>query len=163
VVHRSVGRVYVVAGVWPAAASALVLATVWPFGPVSALSDIVLALLWGSVTTYGFVLGRRRRYRDHRRWMLRSFALTISILFNRLLGLPIWLFLSSRIDTMFGGDELAMQQAASAIATWLPWTLAFIAVEWWLDHDQRRESRALGQADPELSGTPPAAIVREEA
>lgn len=161
-VHRYAGRVYLFGGVLPASCGALVLASVWPFGPVSALSDIVLASLWLSVTTYGFVLARRRRYADHRRWMLRSFALTISIIFNRLLGMPIGLILSTQVDTMFGGNELAMQQAVSASSTWLPWTLAFITVEWWLDREQRRPARPRASpADGALTGDAVAATVRE--
>ncbi|TMR99676.1 DUF2306 domain-containing protein [Nonomuraea basaltis] len=161
-VHRYAGRIYVLAGVWPAAAGALVISVIWPFGPVSALSDIVLALLWFSVTTYGFVLARQGWYADHRRWMLRSFTLTISIIFNRILGLPIGMYLASQLDTTFMGNKHFMEQAASAAATWLPWTVAFITVEWWLDREQRRRPEPrLSPADEELSADQAPAIVQE--
>ncbi|MGV9382795.1 DUF2306 domain-containing protein [Nonomuraea sp. NPDC003707] len=140
-VHRVVGRAYVVAGVWPAATAAVVISVLWGFGPVSALSDIVLASLWFTVTTFGFVNARRGRYAEHRRWMLRSFTLTISIIFNRLLGFPIGMILANQLDTTFGGDKHALEQAVSASVTWLPWTLAFIFIEWWLDREQRHTVR----------------------
>jgi uncharacterized membrane protein len=138
VVHRRMGRVFVIAGVWPAAAAAIVISLVWPFGPVSALSDMMLASLWAVCATTGWRFARQRRMADHRRWMMRSFALTVSIILNRLLGLPVTALLGSQLDTTFGGDRLAMEQATAAICTWLPWTLTFIVVEVVLDREQRR-------------------------
>ncbi|MBR8640627.1 DUF2306 domain-containing protein [Streptomyces tuirus] len=138
-IHRRAGRLYVCAGVWPAAVSAVVISVIWPFGPVSALSDIMLALLWFATTTMGFVFALRRRTADHRRWMLRSFALTISIIFNRLLGIPVSIYFAGRLD-MFDGNRHVMEQTVSGIVTWLPWTVAFITVEWWLDREQSRRA-----------------------
>ena len=140
-VHRVSGRVYV-AAVWPAVAGAVVISVVWPFGPVSALSDIVHALLWLAATTYGFALGRQRRYADHRRWMLRSFALAMSNILNRVVGFPIQWVLAPHLATTFGGNQLALDQAVSACNSWLCWTLALIAMEWWLDRERNREPRS---------------------
>ena len=136
--HRFTGRIFVFAGVWPAAVGALVISFVWPFGPVSALSDITLAVLWATCATYGWALARKGRIVEHRRWMMRSFALTISIIFNRLLGLPASMILAAQLNTTFGGDRLAMEQATAAVTTWLPWTVTFIVVEVLLDREERR-------------------------
>ena len=43
----------------------------------------MLALLWFGTTLAGFRAVRQHRYADHRQWMLRSVALTFSIIANR--------------------------------------------------------------------------------
>ena len=137
--HRRIGRAYV-AGVWFAGLAALVLGVVTPFGPVLRVSDVTLALLWLSVTTYGFLLARRGRYAEHRRWMLRSFALTVSIVVNRIVGIPIALLLIGRLDTTFAGNATWMVATIAGLTGWVSWTLVLLIVEGWLEHDTRRRA-----------------------
>lgn len=150
-VHRYVGRTYV-AIVFPAAFAAIFMATYWPFSPVSSVSDTTHALLWLAATTYGFRLARQRRYVDHRRWMLRSFVLCVSIIINRIVTVPMemittWLGTHvtpaasniASVRPVHPGSQ-AWLLDVSAIDSWLCWTLALIAMEWWLDRDRRRRS-----------------------
>lgn len=136
-VHRWVGRAYVTC-VYPAAVSVIAISALWPFSPVSGLSDIMHALAWLVATTAGYVYIRRRQYFFHRRWMLRSFVLAASNVLNRVVGFPIQAVLAAHMTTLFGGDEHAMMEAVAAANSWLCWTTALIALEWWMDRDFRR-------------------------
>lgn len=136
--HRHVGRVYVFGGVLPAGLAGLVVGAVSPFGPVTRVSNVVLALLWLAFTATGLRRIRQRRHAEHRVWMLRSVTLTMSIIFNRLVGMVVGPLLGPRVDTLFGGDELAMMQTVALLSAWLGWVVPLAAVEWWLRRGSRR-------------------------
>lgn len=137
-VHRISGRLYVLAGVYPGAISSLLLTAFWPWNPIAGFSDTLSSVLWLVVTTYGFVLARQGRTADHRRWMLRSVALTSSVLVNTLVFIPVGLVLKPMLNTWFGGDEDLLNQVWAGLVVWLGWTLPFLAVGWWLEHEQLR-------------------------
>jgi uncharacterized membrane protein YozB (DUF420 family) len=143
VAHRRIGRVYVFAGVLPAGLAGLTLGTVSPFGPMTRVSDVLLALLWLGCTAAGFRAARQRRFGDHRRWMIRSFALTMSIILNRVWSVLGIILLSPKLDSTFGGSEVALQQTISGLSAWLGWTTALLLAQWWLD-------RKAGKARPKI-------------
>jgi uncharacterized membrane protein YozB (DUF420 family) len=132
--HRRIGRIYVFAGALPAGVCGLVLAVVTPFGPVVAASSIVLATLWLTCTVTGFRMARQRRFADHRRWMIRSFALTFSIVTNRIWGIILAIAFGMTPDQF--SDPTAAQTLAG-MATWLGWTLPLLVAEWWLVERRR--------------------------
>jgi uncharacterized membrane protein len=139
--HRYLGRAYVWAGVFPAAPTALVLAVVWgDGGPIALCSDGISAVLWLAITAYGYVLARRGWYADHRRWMLRSFALTSSTIVGGIVVAPIGLWLKPMLATTFAGNQAFLTQAWSGLNVWVAWVLPLLAVEWWLERDQLRSS-----------------------
>jgi uncharacterized membrane protein len=152
-VHRYSGRLYVFAGIYPAAVSALVLSVFWPYTPLTVFSDVLTSMLWLILTTYGFILARRGWTADHRRWMLRSFALTVSVVLNIALGYPLGLVLKPLLHSHFAGSEAVLEQVWSGLDVWLGWVLAFLAVEWWLEREElRRTARRHGhlpQAEPQ--------------
>lgn len=135
--HRLMGRAYVFAGVLPAGLTAFVIGVVTPFGPTNMVSNVLMSSLWLVFTIVGFRMARQRRFADHRRWMIRSFALTFSIITNRVWGAVGFIVLTPRLDTTFKGSEVALQQATSAIAAWLGWTSTLLLAEWWLERDRR--------------------------
>ena len=138
VAHRRIGRVYVFGGVLPASIAGFCIALAAPFGPVGAVSNTILATLWLFCTITGFRMARARRFGDHRRWMIRSFALCMSIISNRI-WIVVWtLVFDSQLDTTFGGSELAMGQAISGLSTWLGWTVPLLLAQAWLDRGRRR-------------------------
>jgi hypothetical protein len=71
-------------------------------------------LLWVPVTIAGYRAARQRRFVEHRVWMIRSFALTASIVVNRLWLVALLILLAPRTGSAFGGDEAAMVDAAAA-------------------------------------------------
>ena len=88
--HRTSGRVYVAAAL-PASVCVLIIAPMTLHGANAQVANTMLAVLWFGTTLAGFRAIRKRRYADHRRWMLRSVALSFSIVANR-----VWLMTSTR-------------------------------------------------------------------
>lgn len=81
----------------------------------------MLALLWLPITIAGYRMARQRRFAEHREWMIRSFALTTSIVVNRLWLVLLLLVLWPQLDTTFGGDQTAMINTAAGASVWLSW------------------------------------------
>ncbi|MFI9010498.1 DUF2306 domain-containing protein [Actinosynnema sp. NPDC053489] len=149
VAHRRVGRVYVFAGVLPAGATALAIGAVSPFGPLNQVGNVLMGALWLAFTVTGYRMARRRRYVDHRRWMIRSFALTASIMSNRVWAVVATIALTPRLDTTFGGSPVALSQAVSGLAAWLGWVVPLLVAEWWLERgDARARRRRVEERSP---------------
>ncbi|WP_411288788.1 DUF2306 domain-containing protein [Phenylobacterium sp.] len=85
--HRWLGRTYVVACL-VGGLSGLPLAYGASAGPIAAAGFGLLAVIWLYTTGQGWRLARARRFEEHRRWMIRSFALTFAAVTLRLY-LPI--------------------------------------------------------------------------
>ncbi|MDX3110288.1 DUF2306 domain-containing protein [Nonomuraea angiospora] len=146
--HRRIGRVYVFGGCLPSGVLGLTVSVTTPyFGPVTAASGVVLASLWVACTLAGWRMARQRRFVDHRRWMVRSFALTLSIITNRLWGVVFVIALSPELETTFHGDEALMASTVSALSAWLGWVLPLLFAEWWLERGDaaKRRARAAGR------------------
>lgn len=126
-IHRMVGRVYVFGGVIPAALAALVITCYLPFGLPAGVSNIMLSVLWIGFTLTGYRMARKKNYAAHQRWMIRSFALTMSIILNRLF-IPLTIILAEAIHT----PDVLMPFTIAGVVTWLSWTTALLGVEWWL-------------------------------
>ncbi len=75
--HRWIGRVYV-AGCLASGVAALVLSPHVHTGLVAQGGFTLLALGWIVTTSVAFVFALRRRFAEHRRWMIRSFAFTLA-------------------------------------------------------------------------------------
>jgi len=139
--HRRAGRLYVFGGVLPAGLLALIVAWHSPFGPVARASNLVFALVWLAATLAGWRAIRRGDDAAHRRWMLRSGVLTLSILTNRVWGPVAWLILSPRLATTFHGDEQFLAWTIAGLSTWLGWTLPLLAVEAYLERSRTDRER----------------------
>jgi uncharacterized membrane protein YozB (DUF420 family) len=141
--HRRIGRVYVFAGVLPAGLMALPMGALSPFGPVARASNVLMCSLWLAFTITGYRRARQGRYAEHRRWMIRSFTLTASIITNRAWGPIAFLLLAPSRETAFGGNEQLFQWTVAGISTWLGWVLPLLFAEWWLERgNSARRSRA---------------------
>jgi uncharacterized membrane protein YozB (DUF420 family) len=126
VAHRWLGRTYVFAGVLPAGICGLIVGAGSPFGMIAAASDVFLALLWLLFTVTGYRMARQRRFADHRRWMIRSFALTFSIISNRIWAIVLIVVFMPQAT----GPETAYQ--IGPLVAWLGWTTVLLLAEWWL-------------------------------
>lgn len=141
--HRRLGRVYVFGGVVPAGLIGLTIGAVSPFGVVLRASNVVLATVWLVVTVTGYRAARRDRFAEHRRWMIRSVVLTMSVITNRVWAVLGIVLLAPRLSTMFGGSETAMIQTIAGLSGWLGWVLPLLVVEWWLERP--RTERVWGE------------------
>jgi uncharacterized membrane protein YozB (DUF420 family) len=149
--HRRIGRTYVLAGVLPGGLVGLVLAATTPFGPVIKVSSVMMALLWLAITLTGFAMARRGRFVEHRRWMIRSFALTCSIILNRFVAVAVFFVLQPQQDTTFAGNETWFIQVTAGITGWFSWTVALLLAEWWLERRPYPSSRELSVRSAEAT------------
>ena len=65
--------------------------------------------------------------------MIRSFALTCSIILNRFVAVGVFLVLQPQQSTTFAGNETWFVQVTAGITGWLSWTVALLLAEWWLE------------------------------
>ena len=81
-----------------------------PAGPIATAGFASLAVLWITVTLLGWRAALQRRFEAHRRWMLRSWALTLAAVTLRLYMLAA---------PALGVDGLEAYRAISFLC-WLP-------------------------------------------
>lgn len=126
--HRWIGRVYAT-GCIVGGCAGFALAFGTTSGPIAGLGFGLLAPIWIYCTGQGWLTARARRFDEHRRWMIRSFALTFAAVTLRLY-LPL--------GVMAG---LTFHQIYVATA-WISWIPNLIAAELYL----RRETLRLQPA-----------------
>jgi uncharacterized membrane protein len=107
--HRRLGRAYVVSCL-VGAATGLVLALGSSAGPIASLGFGSLAFVWLLANVLGWQRARARLFAAHRRWMIRSWALTLS---------AVTLRLYMPIPEFFGLPELPAYEVISFLC-WVP-------------------------------------------
>lgn len=136
-VHRWSGRVYVWSGIPLVGIPALLIAPFSGTGASAQIGNTVWAVLWLTFTILGYAMARRRRFAEHRDWMLRSFALIYGIAFNRVLLIVLMMIMSPRLETVYGGDFDALGLDVGVASGFLSWVLPLLFVEWWLKYRRR--------------------------
>jgi uncharacterized membrane protein len=150
--HRRVGRVYVCAAL-PAAATAMVVGAATPFGPFLAASNVMLGALWLWFTINGFLAARDSRFADHRRHMVRSATLALSVISNRIWTPILFISLYPLQDSVFDGSEQHYLWFVAGLGAWLGWTIPLGIVQWWLT--KRIKPVMAPSSIPQQSGTRP--------
>ena len=120
--HRGTGKVYIVACAF-AAPSGFILALGTVAGPVAAVGFAVPGVLCALFTWWGWRAALDRRFKDHRDWMLRSYAMISAAITLRLL-LPASAMLG------FGFYE------AYPIIAWLSWSINWALVEYFIRRER---------------------------
>jgi uncharacterized membrane protein len=116
-VHRWTGRAYLGVGVLVGGSSGLYLAQYAYGGLAARLGFGTLAIAWLYTGLRGFLAIRAGAVAEHRRWMLRNFALTFAAVMLRL-------YLPAAV-----GAGAEFEQAYAAIA-WLCWIPNLAVAEW---------------------------------
>lgn len=114
-VHRILGRVYGVS-ILIAGASGLWLAITTTAGTVAALGFGLLDIAWLGTTIWGIALAMKGDRAAHRRWMIRSIALTLAAVTLRI-QIPV----SMALDIPFA--------TAYPVIAWLCWVPNVIVAE----------------------------------
>jgi uncharacterized membrane protein len=117
--HRWTGRIYALA-VLIGGLSGLALAIGSTERPVAAAGFGILALFWVSTTAVAVRMAMTGRIAEHRRWMIRSMALTFAAVTLRL-ALPLFFII--------GDMEYA---EASNYVAWLCWVPNLLLAEWFV-------------------------------
>jgi uncharacterized membrane protein len=117
-VHRWIGRTYAVCCL-AAGVAGLVLAFGARTGPISTAGFGLLAVTWLITTSLAWRAALARQFVEHRRWMIRSYALTFA-------AVTLRLYLPIAFVAPWGYDDT---YRAISFLCWVP-NLAF--AEWWL-------------------------------
>ncbi len=120
--HRSVGKVYALAVLGWAGPSGFVLSFFAKGGLAGQSGFLLLTLLWFAATWIGVRAAMTRRLDEHRRWMLRSYALALSAIFFRIIQTGFYF--------------VAMADDANYVASlWLSLVASLVVGEWLAHRD----------------------------
>ncbi|HEX5935093.1 MAG TPA: DUF2306 domain-containing protein [Pseudorhizobium sp.] len=126
--HRWNGRIYAVACL-VGAVSGLLLALGTTAGPVAMSGFGILAVIWAVTIGYGWQRARERRFPEHRRWMIRSWALTFAAV-----NLRAYLMIAGAMGIPF--------EVSYPIISFLAWVPNLILAEIYLSRTDRGRSRS---------------------
>lgn len=76
--HRILGIIYILFVILISGPSALLMGLYANGGYLAQISFVLLSVLWIVSTALAYLLARKHNYINHSKWMLRSFALTLS-------------------------------------------------------------------------------------
>ncbi|MFC3455704.1 DUF2306 domain-containing protein [Amycolatopsis speibonae] len=152
--HRITGRIYVFAGALPAGFVGLYIGWHTAAGPSVRVANLVGSVLWIAVTIIGLRMARRRRFADHRRWMSRSFALSMSIVLSRVINIVATIVLTPQIATTFGGSEVLMKYSATSIGAWLGSLLLLVLADFVLERRKTPKKPPSGVVASDQGRTP---------
>ena len=118
VVHRGLGRVYVLAS--SVSAISAVALTYLMGNPDGVWSSMTLALLWLLAIAIGWRLAIRRRFDEHRDFMIRTYVFMMAFVFFGL------------FQQTFGERLSGTPEGVRRNLDWMYWLYPWIAVELWL-------------------------------
>jgi uncharacterized membrane protein len=129
VVHRTIGRTTIAAGV-VSGCTALVVTVLFPFhGPAAVVFVAPFALVFLFSLTRGLAMARRGNYARHREWMVRALAIGTGIATMRLIFVPTFL--------LFGeiNDERARPLSLASFV--IAFTIHLAVAEAWIRYTRR--------------------------
>lgn len=144
VVHRRIGWVYYVLGVFPSVVLAFPVAVFTPAGQAIRLVLIAMSALWAITAVAGFRAVIQRRYEDHRRWMYRNVAMTTTIITSRwvgMLGIEVTLAL---LPETYGPQQRLLFEGMNSTALWTAIVVHLLFVEWVVLRPRRRRRAVAG-------------------
>ncbi len=116
--HRYAGRIYVATLLLVSAPSGFVMGFHANGGLAAQISFFILTPLWWWFTWKGFETARQRQFVQHKNWMLRSYALTLSAV-------------SLRVYQMLLGNFSEMDyESQYVLVSWAAWLGNLLAAEW---------------------------------
>lgn len=119
--HRTLGRIYLFAGVLPGSVGGITVAVLSTAGPTGWVGFGLLDVLWFTTALLGWRAARTHRYLDHGAWLTRNYALTFAGVTLRFwLGI-LTLALQPLRGSYFHGDGAALAAAAYLVTPWLSW------------------------------------------
>ena len=118
--HRVVGKTYVFLLLLISAPSGIVMAFYANGGWMAQLSFLILTPLWWWFTYQGYRTARQRKFKAHKKWMIRSYALTFSAITLRVAQMILGSFFY--LDT----------EVQYILVSWGSWILNLMVVELWM-------------------------------
>lgn len=118
--HRNMGKVYIFLILFLAAPSGIYMGIFANGGLFSKISFVILGFLWWLSTFKAYQLARQKRFKEHKQWMWRSFAFTLSAI-----TLRMWKVI---IVYLFHPNPMDVYQ----IIAWLGWIPNILIIEYLL-------------------------------
>jgi hypothetical protein len=129
-VHRVMGYIYVCNVLLITGPAGFIMGFYANGGLLSRVAFVLLAALWMSFTAIAFMKAKQRKFVEHRQFMIRSYALTLSAL-----TLRAWKFaITNTTDAIHPMDVYR-------IVAWLGWGLNLIIAEWLIRTESRRKDK----------------------
>ncbi|MFD2046546.1 DUF2306 domain-containing protein [Ornithinibacillus salinisoli] len=127
-VHRYIGRIYVISVFISGILALVYISYIENFS--KAISFLVLAVLWLFTCWKGYRSAIRKKYDDHRKWMIRSFGITLVAVSGRLV-VPILLLIYYTANgfSLPDGREQMIEEALN-VNIWVGMIINFIIIEW---------------------------------
>ncbi|WP_336686808.1 DUF2306 domain-containing protein [Chryseobacterium bernardetii] len=122
--HTNMGKVYILLILLLAAPSGLYMGFFANGGALSKISFVILGFLWWFSTFKAYQLARQKRFKEHKQWMWRSFALTLSAI-----TLRMWKVI---IVYLFHPNPMDVYQ----IIAWLGWIPNILIIEYLITKKQ---------------------------
>ncbi|WP_407848359.1 DUF2306 domain-containing protein [Chryseobacterium sp. KCF3-3] len=116
--HRSMGKVYIFLILICAAPSGIYMGIFANGGLFSKISFVILGFVWWFSTLKAYQLARQKRFKEHKQWMWRSFAFTLSAI-----TLRMWKVI---IVYLFHPNPMEVYQ----IIAWLGWIPNILIIEY---------------------------------
>ncbi|WP_294327955.1 DUF2306 domain-containing protein [uncultured Chryseobacterium sp.] len=122
--HRNMGKVYIFLILLLAAPSGIYMGFFANGGLLSKISFVVLGFSWWFSTFKAYQLVRQKKFKDHKQWMWRSFAFTLSAI-----TLRVWKVI---IVYLFHPNPMDVYQ----IIAWLGWIPNIVIIEYLITKKQ---------------------------
>lgn len=122
--HRWSGRLLVVLSLILGAA-AVVIGVLFPYSGV--IEQVIIAFFgtfFLAAAVNGFLCARRKNFKAHREWMMRSFAIGLAIVTMRLIFVPILIII--------GSPTVEDAQLWSIVSFTIAFCLHWAVAEWWI-------------------------------
>ncbi|KQT22265.1 hypothetical protein ASG31_02695 [Chryseobacterium sp. Leaf404] len=116
--HRNAGKIYIFLILFLAAPSGIYMGIFANGDFFAKTSFVILGCLWWFTTCKAYQLARQKKFKEHKQWMWRSFALSISAL-----TLRIWKVI---IVYLFHPDPMDVYE----VVAWLGWVPNIILIEY---------------------------------
>ncbi|MCW1963683.1 DUF2306 domain-containing protein [Chryseobacterium viscerum] len=116
--HRNMGKVYIFLILISAAPSGIYMGIFANGGLLSKISFVILGFLWWFSTFKAYQLARQKKFKEHKQWMWRSFAFTLSAI-----TLRMWKVI---IVYLFHPNPMDVYQ----IIAWLGWIPNILIIEY---------------------------------
>jgi uncharacterized membrane protein len=139
-VHRTLGRVYLLAGVLPGSLTGIVVAVLTTAGPIAMAAFVFLDVYWFWTALRAYRSVRARDFTAHQRWMTRNMAATFAAVTLRVY---LGLFIAVQIpllEPVYGGEFGPLFDNAYLGAILGSVVLNLIFIEWHLRRRDRRIS-----------------------
>ncbi|MGR7027126.1 DUF2306 domain-containing protein [Geodermatophilus sp. URMC 62] len=130
--HRVAGRV-VLGAIAVAGCTSLAIAPFTTGGPVAGVGFGTTGIVWLVCAAAAFRAIRRRDVAGHRRWAVRTFALTYTAVTLRLLHVPL-----TAVLVVLGTDVGVADDRAYATLALVSWVIDLAVAEWYLGTRRRR-------------------------